>query len=64
MPRLDRPEMNRLYSIPGQPPGLIDMPAECPFHPRCGQVLSVCREKYPLPVDLGNNRQVCCWLYQ
>jgi peptide/nickel transport system ATP-binding protein len=35
MPRLDRTRMDRLLSIRGTPPSLINVPAGCPFHPRC-----------------------------
>jgi peptide/nickel transport system ATP-binding protein len=33
--RLDRSRSDRLFPIPGAPPSLIDVPAGCPFHPRC-----------------------------
>jgi peptide/nickel transport system ATP-binding protein len=35
MPRLDRTRMDRLLSIRGTPPSLINVPGGCPFHPRC-----------------------------
>jgi peptide/nickel transport system ATP-binding protein len=35
MPRLDRERSDRLLPIPGTPPSLINVPAGCPFHPRC-----------------------------
>jgi len=35
VPRFDRPPRDRLLSIPGSPPSLIDVPSGCPFHPRC-----------------------------
>ncbi len=35
MPRLDRPVLERLLPIPGNPPSLINVPSGCPFHPRC-----------------------------
>jgi peptide/nickel transport system ATP-binding protein len=34
--RLDRTRSERLRAVPGSPPSLIDVPAGCPFHPRCG----------------------------
>jgi peptide/nickel transport system ATP-binding protein len=36
MPRLDRPVLERLLPIPGNPPSLINLPGGCAFHPRCG----------------------------
>src|SRR5690348_1480018 len=35
MPRLDRTRMDRLLSIRGTPPSLINVPEGCPFNPRC-----------------------------
>ena len=35
MPRLDQARLERLVPIKGTPPSLINVPAGCPFHPRC-----------------------------
>jgi peptide/nickel transport system ATP-binding protein len=35
MPRIDRPNLERLVPIPGLPPSLINLPPGCAFHPRC-----------------------------
>jgi peptide/nickel transport system ATP-binding protein len=35
MPRWDRERSERLLSIRGTPPSLINVPTGCPFHPRC-----------------------------
>ena len=35
MPRIDRPQMERLVPIPGLPPSLINLPSGCAFNPRC-----------------------------
>ena len=35
MPRWDRERTQRLLAIRGNPPSLINVPAGCPFHPRC-----------------------------
>jgi peptide/nickel transport system ATP-binding protein len=35
MPRMDRPNLDRLVPIPGLPPSLINLPTGCAFHPRC-----------------------------
>ena len=46
--RLDRNRPDRLPSIPGQPPSLINPPAGCHFRPRCPHVFSRCTEVPPL----------------
>jgi peptide/nickel transport system ATP-binding protein len=35
MPRIDEERAERLVPIKGTPPSLINVPAGCPFHPRC-----------------------------
>ncbi|GAB1432425.1 ABC transporter ATP-binding protein [Spirochaetota bacterium] len=63
VPRLDKTSSQRLYSIPGQPPNVIKMPDCCPFFPRCEKAMDICKTKYPPVTDLGQNRNVACWLY-
>ena len=63
VPRLDKITRERLYSIPGTPPSLINIPECCPFHPRCEHAMDVCRVRYPGETDFGSEHKVCCWLY-
>ena len=63
VPRLDQKNDQRLYSIKGQPPNLIDLPDCCPFHPRCEFAMDICRRQYPDTFVTGENQQVNCWLY-
>jgi len=63
VPRLDRTSSQRLYSIPGQPPNVINLPDCCPFFPRCERAMDVCKTKYPKVAELGPKRNVACWLY-
>ncbi len=67
VPRLDKQRGRKLYSIPGQPPNVIDLPDCCPFYPRCDKVMDICKTKYPLTVEMkgtDSNRTVNCWLYK
>jgi oligopeptide/dipeptide ABC transporter ATP-binding protein len=63
VPRLDRKSADRLFSIRGQPPNVIDLPDCCPFYPRCEKAMDVCKRKYPNTTEFGNGRAVACWLY-
>jgi len=65
IPRLDRSSAERLYSIPGSPPDLVDLPDCCPFHPRCSHAMEICRHTYPPETaEAGRgNRTVSCWLH-
>jgi oligopeptide transport system ATP-binding protein len=62
LPRHDQEKKERLYSIEGQPPNLIDLPTCCPFHPRCAQKKSICTQQCPETTKFDNNREVSCWL--
>src|SRR6202035_5182539 len=42
LPRLDQGRGERLVPIPGAPPSLINLPAGCPFGPRCPMHASLC----------------------
>ena len=53
----------RLPAIGGQPPILIDLPAGCPFAPRCPRAMDVCREAYPAAVEVADTHSVSCWLH-
>ena len=63
VPRIDQPGKDRLFSIEGQPPNLIDLPDCCTFHPRCPFAMDICRRKYP-PLNTDEGRVVRCWLYE
>jgi oligopeptide transport system ATP-binding protein len=63
VPRLDRENAERLYSIEGQPPNVIDLPDCCPFYPRCDKAKDICKKKYPAVAQAENGRAVSCWLY-
>ena len=42
IPRLDRPKLDRLHSITGAPPSLIQLPQGCKFRPRCPHAFDKC----------------------
>jgi len=66
IPRLDRPKTQRLYSIPGAPPDLINLPGGCPFHPRCDKAMDICRTTQPPVTAFAGGsgvRTVACWLH-
>jgi oligopeptide/dipeptide ABC transporter ATP-binding protein len=45
IPRLDRPKPERLHSITGSPPSLINLPRGCKFRPRCPHAFEKCFEE-------------------
>ncbi len=63
VPRLDKKNEDRLFSIQGQPPNVIDLPPCCPFYPRCENAKDICKKQYPPMKDFGNGHCASCWLY-
>jgi peptide/nickel transport system ATP-binding protein len=63
IPRLDRPRAERLHSIKGMPPSLINLPAGCKFRPRCPHAFDKCMEEPRLEnrVEAPNHLDRC-WL--
>ena len=52
-----------LVGIPGMIPNLIDPPGGCRFHPRCEQVMEVCRHEVPPDYQVGSDHKTSCFLY-
>lgn len=59
---------DRLDTIPGAVPNLINLPPGCRFAPRClarlEHNLQICTEREPDLVDYEPDHSVRCWLYQ
>jgi peptide/nickel transport system ATP-binding protein len=53
-----------LSGIPGSPPDLRTPLPGCPFHPRCGFAMDICRQQVPPAIPLGRagTRSAVCWL--
>jgi oligopeptide/dipeptide ABC transporter ATP-binding protein len=62
IPRLDI-ETKRLDTIQGLVPSLVELPAGCPFHPRCSRVMPICRETMPRLLEMEKDHLVMCHLY-
>jgi len=58
VPRLDRPRAERLETIEGLPPNLLNPPTGCRFAPRCPHRAAVC-DTDPTPVE-RDGRYVAC----
>jgi oligopeptide/dipeptide ABC transporter ATP-binding protein len=56
-------EQEKLIAIPGNVPSLYEMPAGCPFHPRCERAMGVCAGRFPETRRVGDGQGVACWLY-
>jgi oligopeptide/dipeptide ABC transporter ATP-binding protein len=63
VPLLDR-KTERLYSIEGQPPSLLNLPPGCRFAPRCPVARDTCRQQEPPEVNISGDHTVSCWRVQ
>ena len=59
-PRLHE-KVSELAFIPGTPPDLIDPPAGCRFHLRCGEAFDRCAREEPPLVEIEPGHLVACW---
>ncbi|MCD6483699.1 MAG: ATP-binding cassette domain-containing protein [Candidatus Odinarchaeota archaeon] len=62
IPKLYEKE-DRLETIPGVVPDLINPPSGCRFHPRCKFAKSICSKQRPPVVKVGPEHYVACWLF-
>jgi len=63
IPRLDRPKPDRLHSITGSPPSLINLPQGCKFRPRCPHAFDKCLEEPRLESRVEDPAHLDrCWL--
>jgi oligopeptide/dipeptide ABC transporter ATP-binding protein len=63
IPRLDRPKAERLHSIEGMPPSLINAPQGCKFRPRCPHAFEKCMEEPELVSRVDKRSHLDrCWL--
>ncbi|MGC8546800.1 MAG: ABC transporter ATP-binding protein [Thermoplasmata archaeon] len=57
-------ESGPLKVTEGAPPDMSSLPSGCPFHPRCPNVMDICRKNIPPLKNIGDVREVACWLYE
>ncbi|WP_018752095.1 ABC transporter ATP-binding protein [Paenibacillus sanguinis] len=53
-------QKERLDSIPGSVPNLLQMPSGCPFHPRCPYAQDICRQIKPALEEKRAGHRVSC----
>lgn len=60
VPKLHHDPSKRLPSIPGAVPNLINPPPACRFHPRCSQMIKVCKSRKPELCEIERGHLVAC----
>lgn len=54
-------EYRDLFSIPGSPPDLIELPPGCKFHVRCPYATARCKQEEPVLIDYGDGHSAACF---
>ena len=62
VPRLDEDRKQRLESIDGMPPDLMDLPGGCAFQPRCKMAVARCMEEIPPLMPVSDGHTAACWV--
>ena len=65
IPKIGQKEGNRLEAIRGMVPSPRNIPAGCPFHPRCGSFMTgLCDSRAPELRETRSGHWVSCFLYE
>lgn len=62
LPRVDQRQDERLVSIEGLPPVLLEKPRFCPFAPRCTYVREHCWNENPPLMQVAPDHYSACWV--
>lgn len=62
LPTTDMDRSERLVSIAGTPPDLLNPPVGCGFASRCDNCMKICHQQLPPTFELGQQHQASCWL--
>lgn len=61
IPKLNHEKKDKLWSIPGSPPNMLNPPKGCPFAGRCNQAMKICREMLPPITQITDTHKSMCW---
>ncbi|MDO4459804.1 MAG: ABC transporter ATP-binding protein [Clostridia bacterium] len=62
LPSADATKKERLTSIPGSPPDLLNPPVGCGFAARCERCMHICKEAQPDTFTIEGIHESSCWL--
>ncbi len=63
VPKISTLNKEKLYSLTGTPPDLLNPPVGCPFAARCEFGMRICRVKYPETLAFSETQECSCWLH-
>ena len=62
LPKLEGEPEEKLATIEGLPPDLLELPQGCPFVPRCPFAKEKCREVNPALEEISPGHKIACWV--
>jgi oligopeptide transport system ATP-binding protein len=62
IPKLNVDEHEKLVPIEGSPVDSMNLPAGCPFAPRCESCMKICLSRMPDYTQLSDTHVSACWL--
>ena len=62
VPRLTQSRTEKLTTIEGSPPDLMNLPSGCAFQPRCAYAVAQCSVDAPPLTDRGNGHVAACFV--
>lgn len=62
LPKITQKRSEKLETIEGLPPDLLEMPTGCPFVPRCKFAKDKCREQNPPLEEISLDHKIACWV--
>ena len=62
LPKLTSDKKEKLVSIDGLPPVLLEKPDHCPFAPRCTYAIDHCWNENPSLMEVGKKHRAACWV--
>ena len=64
VPKMDEQTGVEKIRLEGDVPSPINRPVGCHFHPRCSEVMPVCKDEYPGATNFTQTHSCHCYLYQ
>lgn len=64
IPDIDSDDEEELNEIKGYPPDPTNLPIGCSFHPRCPNVMTICKTASPREYYVSDSHYVRCYLYK
>ena len=64
VPKMDAQTGVEKIRLAGDVPSPINRPPGCHFHPRCPEVMPICKDAYPDEIDFTQTHSCHCYLYQ